>query len=691
MLPIAPYPFLRLALFFTSGIAAFVHFRLCVDFLEWILLALSAIWVFVFLIRIRQKEIVLGVCAFLICFFGGALVCKLNTEILDPAHFSHFNDSSKAYLAVVDDELIEKPKSFSTQLQVKSVFQNGKWIAAKGKVLAYFSVNNASSSLKYGDWLVVKGIPSATEPPKNPGQFDYSRFLTFKNIYHQQYIKEDQIAWLKNEPESKIWELAFRARHSLSTELQSVMGKGQEFVVASMLILGIRQSLDIDLFNAYSGAGAIHVLAVSGMHVGLVFALIQLLLGRMIRNRISVHIFYSISLLAIWSFGLITAFSPSVLRAVVMFSVIIIAKWSGRKGNLFNTLGFTAFVILFVSPYSLMSVGFQMSFMAVLGIAYFQPRLLKLWKPQNWIAKSVWEITCISVAAQITTAPLALLYFKQFPTYFLLSNLWVIPASTIILYVGIVFFVSSFWVAIKVALGFLLKLFVSWLNKSMFFVLLLPKSVYRTAYFDDWEIAVLYLVLLSLVLLFKLKNKRYLIGAILLSVTFSCARILKAKKINERNSVIIYSTGKEFCFAMIEGKSAVLYASKDFLENKSALEFNVMNPLKSAGVFDIQVKNIPSSNFILQRSKAKFLVLQQKNNGIKRELNVLKVDYLLLSSSCTNLVDLTSTHSYKSVILQSVKDRKQAALLTNVWSLQTDGAIEFHLSPDGKYYTRSER
>ena len=103
------------------------------------------------------------------------------------------------------------------------------------------------------------------------------------------------------------------------------------------------------------------------------------------------------------------------------------------------------------------------------------------------------------------------------------------------------------------------------------------------------------------------------------------------------------------------------------------------------------MKKIPVSNFILQRSKVRFLVLQQKNNGIKQELNVLKVDYLILSSSCTNLVDLTSTHSYKSVILQSVKDRKQAASLTNVWNLQTDGAIELHLSPDGKYYTRSER
>jgi hypothetical protein len=211
------------------------------------------------------------------------------------------------------------------------------------------------------------------------------------------------------------------------------------------------------------------------------------------------------------------------------------------------------------------------------------------------------------------------------------------------------------------------------------------------AYFDDWEIAVLYLVLLSLVLLFKLKNKRYLIGAILLSVTFSCARILKIKKINERNSVIIYSTGKEFCLAMIEGKSAVVYASKDFLENKSALEFNVMNPLKSSGVFNIQLKKIPDSNFILQRSNSKFLVVQQENIGIKQELSVLKVDYLILSASCVNLIDLTSTHSCKSVILQSQKDKTQAASHPNVWNLQTDGALELHLLPDEKYTTRSER
>ena len=665
-------PFLRLAIFFTLGVAAFIHFGHLFHSIERQVIGFACLYFLVFWLKIKGREVLLGLLAYLLCFSLGAYVCKSKNQLPDPAHFAHVQGKIEAYIAVVDDELVQKPKSLSTQLSVKCIRVNGAWTNAKGNVLAYFPPDSANAQLNYGDWLLIAGAPAETQSPANPGEFDYKRFLTFRNIYHQHFIASGKLDFLKNAPTSLIWEFAFRMRKQLTDQLRTSIGEGQEFVVASMLVLGIRQTIDPELFNAYSGAGAIHVLAVSGMHVALVFQLIQMLLSALAKNRIAVHFNYGFSLLAIWTFGLMTAFSPAVLRAVVMFSVIILGKWIGRKGNIYNTLGFTAFAILLFDPYSLMSVGFQMSFMAVFGIVFFQPKLQSLFRPKTWLVRWVWKITCISVAAQITTFPLALLYFKQFPTYFLLSNLWVIPISTFVLYAGIAFFAVSFWSFAKMCLAWLLKTSVLWLNKSMVLVLQLPFSVYRTIAFDDWEILVFYGLLFSLILLFMRKDIRYLILTLLLAGSFSCSRVFKMHKAFNRNRLIVYAIRNEYCFAAIEGQKALIYANSEFLTNNSAVDFHIRNPLRAIGIQDFQFKTVPTNDFIWQWKGIKMGILNSKKNSKNVDLMAKKVHYILIAKSNFIQTDFASFRNIKQVFLYSNKSSEKN---TTVWNLKFNGAF----------------
>jgi competence protein ComEC len=457
-----------------------------------------------------------------------------------------------------------------------------------------------------------------------------------------------------------------------------------------MLVLGIRQSLDTELLEAYSAAGAVHVLAVSGMHVGLIFSLLQFLLGSIRKNRRFVHLYFFLALLAIWFFGMVTAFSPSVLRAVVMCSVVLLGDWLGKKGNLYNSLGFTAFILLLFAPYMVMQVGFQLSFLAVLGIVFFQPKLASLFRPKTLLAQAIWNITTVSIAAQLATFPLTLYYFQQFPVYFLLANLWVIWASTLVLYVGIVFFLGSFWPLWKMFFGFALKNAVAVLNKSMFWVLHLPGSVCSTLPFEMWEIGALYLILLLFVLLIKLKEKRYLLACLVLATCFSCSRIWKSEQAMSLHRLFFYSLKKGVCIVVVKTRTAHIWCSKALVQNQSAIHFQVLAPLKSIGIHKLYFTNLPEGLFEWKYGASKILVLQNAMHGKNKKNSNSGYDIVYVAYPCVKKEDLVLFPHAKHLILQSKKCVLASENNPDAWDL-SNRAFEIDLASDGKCTDRSKR
>ena len=637
-------------------------------------LADVSIWLFVItaasiafkFFQFKAKPIVFGILIYGFCFVAGKEVCRREIDILRADHFSEFK-SADSYIGTVDDEVSVKPKSISAKIKIEYIHQSSGWKKAQGYVLSYFPAS--TQKWKYGDKLLISGSPQVVSPPSDPLAFNYAKYLSYKNIYHQHFIRKGEFALLTSEPHSKLWELAYSCREGLSGLLSSALGTGQEFAVASMVVLGIKQSIDQDLIDAYSSSGAMHVLAVSGLHVGMIFGLIQMLLGTMKRSFIWKHVFYFFALAVIWAFGLITAFSPSVLRAVVMFTIIIIGQWIGRKGNLYNTLGLTSFVILLFDPFMLMNVGFQMSFLAVFGIAYLHPKLFSLYKGKSRVLKWLWEVTSISLCAQLFTFPLALYYFNQFPTYFLLSNLWVIPLSSVILYVGIIFFIGAWWVPWKIIFGVVLKYSVWALNKSMYIVSFIPGAVTRTIYFDYWEIVLLYGLIISFLLLFYFRNKKWMYVGLSLSLLFVAMRLTKIKTLENVHKIMVGQIKGKAYITIWKSTRATVYLPRGTDENAFFVKTQILKPLETNGVINIEIKNIADSNLTLTYGLVKLQIVNQPK--FKRVAE--NVNYICLQRDEPHPENYTENSQIKRVIL--CNNRSPINIKDLVWDIKAQGVF----------------
>jgi len=293
-------------------------------------------------------------------------------------------------------------------------------------------------------------------PPQNPGEFDHKRYLAFHNVYHRAYLKNTDWVYSGNTSANPLLQFSLTLRNKLLNILSANHIKGNEFSVGAALLLGYEDQLDQDIISSYANTGALHVLSVSGLHVAIVYVFFNWLLFFLDKMKYGAIIKTILLLAFLWLYTLITGLSPSVLRATTMLSFIVIAKASNRYTNIYNTLAASIFLLLLIDPFLIMNVGFQLSYLAVIGIVYIQPKIYDWFYVQNWLLDKTWMLTSVSIAAQIATFPLALFYFHQFPNYFLVSNFIVIPLSTLVIYLGIALFVLAkvSMVALYLSMGF---------------------------------------------------------------------------------------------------------------------------------------------------------------------------------------------------------------------------------------------
>jgi competence protein ComEC len=269
----------------------------------------------------------------------------------------------------------------------------------------------------------------------NPGEFDLKTYWKTKGIYGMFFIKSKDFQVVKTIQSSYLTQSIRKAQEVCSTILSKYLS-GQELGIAQALILGDKSMLDNEIRSAFTATGSMHILAVSGLHIGLILQLLLALikLGAKWVNRSTAILFV---ILLLWFYALMTGFSPSVIRAVFMFSVLTLTQMKGLQTSSINSLFFTAFVIVLWKPMYLFDIGFQLSYLAMLGIFLFYPKIAGIWKPSNKILHYLWEGTAIGFAAQVATTPLTLYYFHQFPNYFAVANLGLMGLSSIVLGAGI--------------------------------------------------------------------------------------------------------------------------------------------------------------------------------------------------------------------------------------------------------------
>jgi competence protein ComEC len=378
----------------------------------------------------------------------------------------------------INEPLVFKPKSVKAEAMVQEVVNGKIHHAATGKILLYFARDSIIPDLSYGEILVIDKPLQAIKNSGNLGAFNYRRYAAFQQIFHQVFLKRENWISTHRINANPFYRFLFSARFFVLDALKKYIPDDQhQLGIAEALLVGYKEDLDKDLVQAYSNTGVVHIIAISGLHLGLIYVVLLWICERVPYLKRSKHAKAIVLILFLWLFALLTGAAASVLRSAVMFTVIIVGKYYFKQSNIYNSLAVSAFLLLLYNPYLLWDVGFQLSYAAVIGIVAFQKYIYRQWYPPNKVFKWVWNMSSITIAAQLGTFPICIYYFHQFPLMFLFTNLPAVPVSTAILFAEILLLLLSAFEPLARALGWLIGQCITLLNKLILFFDGLPFSL----------------------------------------------------------------------------------------------------------------------------------------------------------------------------------------------------------------------
>ncbi len=679
----------RIALFFSAGILLGIYQPDLLEeqiFLIILFAIFPAYYLGFFLFRNRHAmRLFTGVLGLVAIFLFGYLHLLYSTQSRSDDHLIFVKNPIHYYEAIVRSAPESKSKSWRIEVEVSKVKTN-EWLNKKGKVLLYISKKSiAAVPWQYGDRLLIKGSPVELKQPANPFEFDFKRFLGFKNIYHQQFVLANQIQKIEDTRRKGFLYYSLMARAWASSTLNKYIDGEQEHVIAAALVLGVTEGIDTDLQNAYAASGAMHVLAVSGLHVGIIYAILLFLLRPLSRFAWSRWVVFIISIVCLWSFAFVTGLSPSVLRAVTMFSFIALARPLGWRTNIYNTLAGSAFLLLLFNPYLIMSVGFQLSYLAVLGIVYLQRPLYDLWEIENRVGDWTWQITCVSIAAQVSTFALGMLYFHQFPVYFLVSNLFVIPLSNLVLVIGLLLLVISAWSLAAWLMGIILTYMIKGLNWIVFYVEDMPFSLIEEIHLTTTQCWLLMIFLLGLIFLVEFKSLGWLCLSGVCSIVLIVTQWFHFNDSVDRRQFVVYSVNGFSAMEWIDNGQSYFMGDSALLHDQERMRFHIRPNHLNSGV-EMVYTNLPFKKELQKGVSVShwngnsIAFIQHKNYSLPE---LAEMDYLVVAKNSINTNKLVNPLNVKKVILDGsnsswyIKQWKEFCAKKNI-SLHTvleDGAF----------------
>jgi len=697
MLKWIPYVMVRVLIFFVAGILLGIY---CPDFISpsgatlvFVILLLSYGAGFLLLKHTSWLPIISGLTGISTIFCAGYLMWIGKTDSSDHQHLSKPKKPIDFYVASVTNTPEKKSNGERVEVELRKVKSGGLWTRASGKILVYRrSDTTKTEGLKYGDEILVSGAPVGLAPPANPGEFDFRRFLNLKNIFHQQFVGPHQITLAARQKSGGILFYSQQAKAWATTQIRKFVPGTQEQAITLALVVGITEELDNDLQDAYAASGAMHVLSVSGLHVGIIYAIILLLLKPLSHFSWSRWLTAGLSLICLWTYAFVTGLSPSVLRAVMMFSFMVIARPFGRNTNIYNTLAASAFLLLLYDPHLVLSVGFQLSYLAVLGIVYLQRPLYNLWEPASLFWDKIWQITCVSVAAQGATFALGLYYFHQFPVYFLISNLLVIPLSTAVLVGGIVLLFLSPVAWLAKSTGMVLRYLVTLLNGSAFFIEDLPYSVVDGVQINGLQCWLLMGITAFIILLFTARKFKFLVYGMLCVIVFSILHWRHLFINLAREQLIVYQVPGHSAVEWLDGDQSYFYSDSALLHDERRIRFHIRPNRLLCGVKEVDSN---SSGWRFRKSFQGFSIFLWKKNTVllidKPNADLpdrVTVDYLIIgNNSIRSFESIQHKANFKRVIFDSSNSRYYVAKMAreaglkniSVHSVMDQGAFVINL------------
>ena len=564
-----------------------------------------------------NRSILLVLDLFLFFF---ALNLTQNARSIDPCtHYSNYSKVDTVFwVGQVDDIPVNKPRSLKLNLKVLKIKTDTGYSNCQGNVIAYVQRNELAKNIEPGNFILIKSIFQEVGGPQNPYAFDFKNYLAIHSVYHTCYVDSNSFSTLPNEISRSLWQMGLAIKYKIIKRLGEVDLSENARTICSALITGFDDDIDKEVLESFSHSGTLHILSVSGLHVGLIYLLLNYFLSFIDRNKkykLLQLIFIS---LCLWFFALITGFSAPVLRSVIMFNLLGFGNlyFRNKAANQVNILAVSAFMLLLNNPLLVQDIGFLLSYFALFGILFFFPKIYKLYAPKNKIAESIWKSVAVSFSATITTLPITLLVFHQFPIWFAFANLIIVPLSFALLLLSFVAlfklsFVSSI---INFLTAFMIK-FISMFNADGW-------SFIDRIDFNFTDAIFLILVLIFVTSLFLTRSYKYALGLMVVLVSWQLYALGNSYKAKIKNEMVVYQVPRSSCTS-IKNKLHTILSHHDTDHYSLSVKPNLISYNNT---------NIITSPFNFCKSERSSVLVLNEKNKIPGNFN-LSVTHLLISNN----------------------------------------------------------
>lgn len=674
-------PFLKILIPYLVGIISFFYSGQ-IQKLHLVFLIVFCGWVFAFVFQrlYKPKEyfkkgayiLLTNALLFLLAFES----CYLYNAKNNIHHYSHYvSYSPQSFIVTITDIPTTTENFIKIPIQITCIEKNNQWHYAEGNSIVYLR-HDSNTTYHLGSSLLLHTTFSHVSEPKNPHEFDYKTFLENRNIFHVVYAKtNDAHVFSEDNHQFSIRRLGTQIKAHLVSVLRNSHLSQEAFSICSALLVGYDDEIDSEVMQSFSHSGTLHILSVSGMHTGVLYAIliyIFSLFDKYDRYKKTKFVFV---LFFLCMFVVITGLSPSVLRAALMLGLILFGKTFYKQGNAYNTLLLSAFLLLLVNPYLVKDVGFLLSYCAVGGIMYLYPILAKLYVFENKILQWLWTSILISVAATVFTLPISLYFFHQFPLWFVFSNLCIIPISMFLMFVAALFLLFY-------KILFLNHILVYIINVATSMMLWIAQLTDNPSYgfidfisFSKTDVLFMSLSIAFCLIIITNKQYKYVLAFCFTIITWLSISIYDTIQQKGKKEFIVFHVKQKSIFALRVGQT--IYVQFNDISSK---EFQRYVKPYLLTISNLKVVDTKANVFI---ANSKYVVNNNQKASLSKTINS---EYILVSNNTP--LELTTNYKCKPLVIADCSNsykfvkqlKKQCALLEiPFYWVKENGAIQITL------------
>jgi competence protein ComEC len=564
------------------------------------------------------------------------------------------NSPTYKTILTLTEPISEKTKTYKANASILSIVNGDTINKATGGVLVYFKKDSLPNTLQYGNTIIINKVLQPIQNNGNPGAFDYAQQSLFKGITHQVFLEKNDYLLLSEKHTTVLSRFLFTIREKVLAILDKNIVPIKEKGLAEALLIGYRDDLDKDLNQAYSNTGTVHVIAISGLHLGFIYLLLVYLFKpfekRKYGKQISKWLKPIVIITVLWIFSLLAGGAPSILRSAIMFTCIVIGDSLQRKTSIYNTLAISAFIILCFYPFSLWDVGFQLSYSAVLSIVLFMQPIYRLFYFKNKALDWFWKLNAVTLSAQILTIPITIYHFHKFPNLFLFTNIVAVPLSTIILAGELLLLIFSWWNPVALFIGkvvqwliWAMNSYIEWWNGFSF-------SLTDFLQINMLQCILLYVIIALFGYWLLQKKKNAFIIALGFVAIFLGLNIWYKWNITNQQKLIVYNVPKQQAIDFVNGNTYQFVGDSTLLEDGIAKNFHLKPTRINWQIKPAKTFSIPNQHPLYSFNNKNILVIDAAYN-YENTNNFKNIDVAILSKNPKLYIDsLANTFTLKQVV-----------------------------------------